>query len=215
MIVLEWFMMATSPPKFKRINDIPFDAITQPYYSSKNLTQASKILSEQYGFTDRAFRYFFRKLEVRNLLQPERMAFPSKRHIDSVNEARAKVRIEPSMFPPTLHEPVKKKKIEEDNVMVTVHIRAESQGLGGRGFHPIYLEASFSKILPVSYTQYDVRSMFGYLKEQVLDTPNYGSLNSIIEVDDSFVEGVEVERISDSRHRDGEMIIPLKPRRSR
>lgn len=207
---------AVLPTKtYKKTKDVPIGLVTSVYYSAKNITQASKILGEQTMFTDRAWRYALKKMEVQSFLQPELMINPSKRHIDSVNKARAKVDIAPAEMPPTLHEPIKGKKIEEDKVMVTVHLRAESDGLGAKGFHSINLEASYSKILNVNYTMDEVRDMMGHLKNQIVSKENYGALAGIIEYDDNFVDGVEVERVSESHHTDGEIVIPLRPKRSR
>lgn len=200
---------------YKKTKDIPTDLVTQAYYNSNNVTQASKLLASTTGFTDRGIRYFLRKLENSGFLEPSRLMLPSKKHIDAVNKSRAEHGVAPVVFPPTLQVPVKKKKIEEDRVMVTVHLRAESNGMGMKGMHPIYLEASFSRILPVNYGMDDLHDMMGYLKDRIVNTGNYGSLAGIIEMDDSYVQGVEVEKISQSHHTDGEIIIPEHPRRHR
>lgn len=198
---------------YKKTADIPTDLVYNTYYGSPNVTQASKILASKTGFTDRGIRYFLRKMEVHGFLDPSRLLLPSKKHIDSVNKQRVEHGVAPSSLPPTLVPPKKHKKIEEDKVMVTVHLRAESNGMGMKGRHPIYLEASFSKILPVNFGTDDIGDMMAYLKDKIVNTGNYGALAGVIEIDDDYVSGIEVERIDETKHSDGEIYIPQKPKR--
>jgi hypothetical protein len=199
---------------YKKTQDIPMDMVVNTYNSSKNVTQASKLLASRTGFSDRGIRYFLRKMEVRGLLDPSRLTKPSLKHIESVNKERAEHGVAPSVLPkpPPKRLPPKK----QEQVMLTVHLRVESNGLGrvGKGISPIYFEASYSKIVDVDKMSYEIQYMKDFLEQRILGTENYDRLAGHIYEDESqFMMGVESESLDETHHRDGEVIIPLKPRR--
>lgn len=201
------------PRPVTHTRDVPFQLVKDVVRSSKNMTQASRTLSQQAGFSERAWRYAIFKMEVQGVLSPTEFTSPNPRHINTVNKARAKhgvEKIKVKKVPPS-------KKFAEDNVMVTVHMRAESNGLGARGFHPINLEASMSRILPRNYNWFMVSDMINDLRARILNTPNYGNLRDYLDMNDDgqYINGVEVEELSMTHHTDGEIDIPLKPKRSR
>jgi len=199
---------------YKKTNDIPFQQVTDTYYGSKNITQASKILAQSTGFTDRGIRYFLKKLEVHGQLEPSRLLKPSAKHIESVNKERAKHGVAPSKIaPPAPPQPPKKK---QEQIMLTVHVRVESDGLGragtGKGISPAYFEASFSRIVNLQNMQSEMYAMFQYLKDKISGTPNYDRFNQDRDMTE-YVMGTETEDLDSTNHHDGELDIPLHPKR--
>lgn len=100
--------------------------------------------------------------------------------------------------------------------MLTVHVRVESDGLGrmgmGKGISPAYFEASYSRIVNLQNMQYEMGEMFQYLKNKISGTPNYDRFDQQNDMEE-YVMGTETESLEETRHHDGELVIPLKPQR--
>ena len=114
MTIKEASMPKPETKVVKHIKEIPISEIQKVYYASRSHTEASRTLSAQYSFTDRAFRYALRKLEEKGFLEPTSLPNMKQRDIEQIAKKREENKIKKPKPAP------KEKKLGE-NVMVTVH----------------------------------------------------------------------------------------------
>ena len=183
--------------KVKKTKDVPIAEIQTLYYDSKSHTQASKDLSNKYGLTSRAWRYKLRVLEEKGFLEPTLLPSFKQRDMPKIKEARKKYKVKAPEPPPK-----KVEKKPEKFVMVTVHFKIKYERIGGKGFHPFYLEGYYSKILPRNYDMTSIYVIMNYVQGRL---DEFGTLVTYLEImKDEFEEGLEVEELSETRKSDGD-----------
>jgi hypothetical protein len=167
---------------------VPVVDIEKIYYSSRSHSQASKVLSEKYGLTSRAWRYRLRKYEETGFLSPESLKIKKTRDLLKIHEIRKKV---------------KKERVREvGEVMLTVHFKIKYEKIGGRGFHPFYLEGFYSKRVPRDFTDSTIFEMMNWVHEKLSE---FGDLTAYLQINkQDYEEGIEVEELTATHKRDDE-----------
>jgi DNA-binding Lrp family transcriptional regulator len=166
--------------------DAPSSVIEKTYYSSRSHTQASKMLSEKYGLTPRAWRYRIRKMEEQGVLNPESLKVHKGRDLLKIRHQRATI------------ERKKEKIIGE--VMLTVHFKIKYEQIGSRGFHPFHLEGFYTRKVPRDFTNATVMDMMNWVQGKLSE---FGALTEYLHINNQeYEEGVEVEEVNKSRKHD-------------
>ena len=173
----------------KKKVQVPVVEIEKIYYSSRSHSQASKVLSEKYGLTSRAWRYRLRKYEETGFLNPESLRLTKTRDLLKIKEVRRKE---------------KKERVKEvGEVMLTVHFKIKYEKIGGKGFHPFYLEGFYSKKVPRDFTDATIFEMMNTVQERLSefgpDLVAYLHINN-----QEYEEGIEVEELTATHKRDDE-----------
>jgi hypothetical protein len=172
----------------RRKAEIVSSVIEKTYYSSRSHTQASKMLSEKYGLTPRAWRYKLRKMEEKGLLNPESLKMHKGRDLLKIRHQRATI------------ERKKEKVIGE--VMLTVWFKIKYDKIGGRGFHPFHLEGFYSRRVPKDFSNATVMDMMNWVQDRLSE---FGALIQYLHINnEEYENGVEIEEIGKTRRHDGE-----------
>lgn len=192
---------------YKKTKEIPLKLITDTYYSANSRNEASFILARETGFTDRGIRYALTKMEIQGILDPTLLKSASTKkgaaHIAVINRKRAEHGVAEARMPRATERPP-----EEELVMLTIHMRAESDGLGGHGFHALYMEASLSKLVYASADMAAIADEMSHELTKFVSREYNDSIADLLTPDPQYeggmAIGLEVEPASQSSHYDGE-----------
>lgn len=167
---------------------VPVVDIEKIYYSSRSHSQASKLLSDKYGLTSRAWRYRLRKYEETGFLSPESLKLTKTRDLLRIHEMRKKT---------------KKERVREvGEVMLTVHFKIKYERIGGKGFHPFFMEGFYSKRVPRDFTDATIFEMMNTVQERLSE---FRELTAYLQINkQDYEEGVEVEELTATHKRDEE-----------
>ena len=184
----------------KSTKDVKTSTIQKVYYESKSHTEASRVLSKQFGLTDRAWRYKLRIFEEKGFLEPTTLVQHNRRDIRTINKVRKKFKISIPQPPPkpavSVEEP------PENNVMVTIHFKIKYEKIGAKGFHPFYLEGFFSKIMKRNFDMSEVYNTMNIVQGKLEE---FGALIGYLELmKDDYEHGIEIEELSQTRKGDNE-----------
>jgi hypothetical protein len=183
--------------KVKRTSEVPISDVQRLYYASASHTQASKELSRQYGFSDRAWRYALRKLEEKGFLEPNMLPEFKQRDMDKIAQIRKDLGVKGVKAPPK-----KVEKKPESYVMVTVWFKIKYEKIGAKGFHPFYLNGFVSKTLPRDFPMASIYDLMNYVQDRL---DEFRALVGYLEFDKSkYEEGIEIDELDDTTHHDGD-----------
>lgn len=168
--------------------------IEKEYYSSRSHTQASKMLSQKYGLTPRAWRYRIRRMEEQSLLNPESLKFHKNRDLMRIRHKRETFRS-------------RREKVVGE-VLLTVHFKIKYDQIGSRGFHPFQLEGFYTRRVPRDYTNAVVMDMMNWVQDKLSE---FGALTEYLHMNNQeYEEGVEVEEVGRSGKHDGQFVYDYK-----
>jgi len=185
------------PMKVTKTKEVPISVVQRLYYNSKSHTEASKTLSDQYGMTDRAWRYAIRKLEERGFLEPSALPDTKKRDLVEIARKREEYKVKKPKMPPK-----KAEKKPEQFVMLTVWFRIDYTKIGAKGYHPFFLQGFYSRIIPRGMEDVSISESMNYVQDRIEE---FRSLVGYLEFDKTkYVEGIEIEELDETHHHDGE-----------
>lgn len=185
------------PMKVTKTKEVPISTVQNVYYASKSHTEASRTLSDQYGMTDRAWRYAIRKLEEKGFLEPSALPDTKKRDLVEIQRKREEYKIKKPKMPPKKFE-----KKPEQFVMLTVHFKIKYEKIGSKGYHPFYLEGYYSRVIPRDTLEASISDMMNYTQDRLNE---FGALVGYLELKkEEYEQGIEVEEISETHKQDND-----------
>jgi DNA-binding MarR family transcriptional regulator len=185
------------PMKVTKTKEVPISTVQNVYYASKSHTEASRTLSDQYGMTDRAWRYAIRKLEERGFLEPSALPDTKKRDLVEIARKREEYKVKKPKMPPK-----KAEKKPEQFVMVTVWFRIDYNRIGAKGYHPFFLQGFYSRVIPRGSEEINISDMMNYVQDRLNE---FQALVGYLEFDKTkYVEGIETEELDETHHHDNE-----------
>lgn len=185
----------------KFIKEIPMNNIIEVYNVSKSHTEASRLLSQKFGFTSRAWRYKLRGMEEKGIIDYKILPNNKLRDTDALEKAMEQNKVtEPEKVSKKEEERMKKK--PEDYVMLTVHFKIDYKKIGAKGFHPFYLEGFMSKKVRRDFSSQDIYNIMNSVQDRLNE---FGALVGYLELmKQEYEQGVEVEELDETRKREGE-----------
>lgn len=181
----------------KHTKDVPISEVQKIYYASKTHTEASRTLSEQYGFSDRCWRYALRKLEEKGFLEATSLPETKLRDLEQIAKKREENKI-PKPKPP----PKKAEKEPQQFIMLTVWFRVDYTKIGAKGYHPFFLQGFYSRVVPRDTLEASISDMMNYTQDRLEE---FRALVGYLEFDKTkYVEGIETEELDETHHHDSE-----------